>query len=146
VQIAVLEPTLALGTRSLRRDPPATDDGGHDLVVATDEPKALRVQRLGAEAAERREREEPVLADVRDDDSDLVDMARERERRRTRPSRSYAGERGPERVARHLCERRSGLAPDSCGGFLVSRRPGGRQQFGEEIGDGHGRLFCLRWR
>ena len=97
---------------------------------------ALTEQHVRVEPAERPHGEQAVVAGVRDDERDLVDVADDREQRAAAGSR-HAHPRRAEHVARHLAERR-GLAPDRRRRLLLPGGPGGDEQALERLRDRHG--------
>ena len=106
-------PALAPGAR-------ARADDTFDGAPGARDHHALAGEDLGVEATERGEVEQPVAAEMRDRDPDLVDVPENCEGRAG--GAGYAGERRPERVARHLRELGGGhaSAPDRCRRLLVS--------------------------
>src|SRR4051812_45415406 len=126
MEIGMLE-RLPVTATLLAGEPPPAGDAGDDPLAA-DEQQPLADHLLRVEAAEHAEREQTVLADVGDRDPDLVDVADDHEGRSALPC-PHAGERAPERVARHRCEGSGRLAPDGRGGPLMPRGPDG----GEEL-------------
>ena len=90
------------------------------------------------EAADRAHGGEAVVAEMRDDDADLVDVAHDRERRASRRAR-HAHPRAAEDVGRDLADGRGGLSPHGGDGLLLPRGTGRRQQAFEQLGKGHGR-------
>ena len=98
---------------------------------------ALADHHGGIPAAPLSHRSEPVVAEIGDDDRDLVDVTDERERR------AACGARHPHpRVAKsiggNLAHGSSRLPPDGGGGALLSRGTGRRQQAFEQLGKRHG--------
>ena len=90
------------------------------------------------EATDRPDRGDAVVAEVRDDDADLVDVAHDRERRAFGRA-GNAHPRAAEDVGRDLADRCGGLAPHGGGGMFLARRTGRGQQAFEQLGKGHGR-------
>jgi hypothetical protein len=123
----------------LTREGPAPDDARHRPVAALDQ-NALAEHLLRVERAEHAEREQAVLADVGDRDADLVDVAHQRERRRT-VAAGDPGERGAERVRAHLGEAGGCVTPDRGGRALPPGRADGRQQVAEQRRDAHRHTF-----
>jgi len=79
------------------------------------------------EAAERPHGREAVVAEVRDDRPDLVDMADERERRPSGRAR-HAHPRAAENVGRDLADGRGRLPPNRGRGALLPGGTGRRQE------------------
>ena len=98
---------------------------------------ALADHHLRVEAADRTHGGDAVVAEVRDDDADLVDVADDRERRTSSRAR-HAHPRAAEDVGRDLADGRCGFPPHGRDGVLL---PGGtrrRQQALEQLGKRHG--------
>ena len=89
------------------------------------------------EAAERTDREKPVVAGVRDDDRDLVDVPDDREERAACRARD-AHPRRAEHVGVHLAEGAGLLAPHLGGERFLAGRAGCGEQAHETVGNGHG--------
>ena len=90
------------------------------------------------EAAELADGGHAVVAEVRDDGADLVDVADDRERRAAGRAR-HAHPRAAEHVGRDLADRRGSLPPHGRDGALLPGRTGRRQQALEQLGKRHGR-------
>jgi len=125
-------PLLALLPRQPRRG-----DHARDTPVAREDLDALAEQHLWVPAAEPAEREVAELVGVRDRETDLVQVAEEREQR------PFAGARDarhgvPDGVAGDLRERTRRLAPDRGGGGLRAGRAWRLEEFPQQFGDSQG--------
>ena len=129
-RLAVLAPLALLPSRG--------DDAGNGAVAGEDV-DALAGHHGRVPAARLAHRGEPVVAEIRDDDGDLVDVADERERR---PSgcAGHAHPRVAEDVGRDLADGRGGLPPHGGGGaFLARRDRASSAGVRADSGSGHGR-------
>jgi hypothetical protein len=125
-------PLLALLPRQpLRRDHP------WHAPVAREDLDALAEQHLRVPAAEPAEREVAELVGVRDRETDLVQVAEEREQRPFAAARDTR-HRVPDGVAGDLREYTRRLAPDRGGGSLRAGRARRLEQFPQEFGDSQG--------
>jgi hypothetical protein len=118
---------LLLACRDDARQPPVA---GQDL-------DALAEQHVRVEAAERADGELPIVARVRDDERDLVDVADDCEQRPARRA-GDAHPRRAEHVGVNLSERACLLAPDGGSELFLPRRPGGGEETRETFRGGHG--------
>ena len=112
------------------------DHAGNGAVPREDV-DALADHHGGVPAAPRSHRGEPVVAEIRDDDGDLVDVADERERRAVRRAR-HTHPRVAQRIGGNLADGGSSLPPDGGGRALLSGGTGRRQQAFEQLGKRHG--------
>ena len=103
---AALGATVCLARSTTPGSSPSFARHDHDRCAA---------QHLGDPTADGAEEDVAALVDVRDDQPDLVDVPDDREQRPASPVPAHARDRGAERVARHLRERRRRLAPHRVG-------------------------------
>ncbi len=134
VQVAQLGHLLALLLLE-QVDRLLADDAVHDAVARGDL-DALADEDDRVPAADAAEPEEAVVVDVVDDQADLVDVADHGEQRPVGGALDARDGRADGVVA-DLGEGGGGVAEDGGGGLLVARRPRGRQQLAQDLGDGH---------
>jgi hypothetical protein len=114
------------------------DDHARQRSVLRQHVDALADERLRVEPADGADGGDPVVAEVRDDDSDLVDVADHCERRPAGRAR-HAHPRAAEDVGRDLADGRGGFPPDGSDGVFLAGGTRGRQQAFEQLGERHGR-------
>jgi hypothetical protein len=115
----------------------ARRDHTRERPLAREHVDPLADHRVRVEAADRSHRGDAVVAEVRDDDADLVDVPDDGEGRPA-GGPGHADPRAAEDVGRDLADGRGGLAPHLRRGALLTGRSGRRQQPFEQLGKGHG--------
>jgi hypothetical protein len=98
----------------------------------------LAQQHVGIEASELPNRDQPIVAGVRHDERDLVDVSHDREQGAA-DGAGHPHPRGAEHVARDVAERARRLAPGVGGKSLLARWAGSGEQAFEGLGDRHAR-------